>query len=231
VLARFGLYDFFANILPGIFFLWALATVLDVPYLKQALPLTGGLAETSVLMVVGYLTGLLLQGISQLLTERALLWWWRGFPSDRWLLPEDQHLSAEYKADLSAALTRRFSLALESAQSRDPRARRIRRAHEVFYRCYRSVEKVSELPQTFNAQYGLFRGLLTTFILLALISLAFVGRELYLTHGLSPSPHLFFAIATCIAVVVCYYRTKKRGEDFARAVLDVFTVNTGPSSG
>jgi len=72
VLGRFGLYDFFANIIPGIFFLWALGTVLEIAKLQQALPLTGGLAETSVLIVVGYLTGLLLQGVSQLVTERAL---------------------------------------------------------------------------------------------------------------------------------------------------------------
>src|SRR5881296_3222168 len=141
MLARFGLYDFFANIIPGIFFLWALGTVLDVLNLKQALPLTGGLAETSVLMVVGYLTGLLLQGVSQLLTERVLIWWWNGFPSDRWLLPEDTRLSAEYKADLNAALSRRFNLTLEQAPSRDPQDRRVKQAHEVFYRCYRSVEK------------------------------------------------------------------------------------------
>jgi len=182
-------------------------------------------------MVVGYLTGLLLQGLSQLFTERILIWSWSGFPSDRWLLPEDTRLSAEYKADLNAALTRRFNLSLETTPSRDPQVRRITRAHEVFYRCYRSVEKASDLPQTFNAQYGLFRGLLTTFALLALISLGFVARQLYLTHALAPSPHVFFAIAAIVGAVVCYYRTKKRGEDFAKAVLDVFIVNNGPSGG
>lgn len=231
MLARFGLYDFFANIIPGIFFLWALGTVLDVPYLKQALPLTGGLAETSVLMVVGYLTGLLLQGVSQLLTERVLIWWWGGFPSDRWLLADDPRLSAAYKADLNVALTRRFNVTLESTPPNDSKDARIKRAHEVFYRCYRAVEKTSDLPQTFNAQYGLFRGLLTTFVLLTLISLGFVARQLCLTRVLAPSPHVFFAIAAFVAVVICYYRTKKRGEDFARAVLDVFLVNNGPTSG
>ena len=231
MLARFGLYDFFANIIPGIFFLWALGTVLDVLNLKQALPLTGGLAETSVLMVVGYLTGLLLQGVSQLLTERVLIWWWNGFPSDRWLLPEDTRLSAEYKADLNAALSRRFNLTLEQAPSRDPQDRRVKQAHEVFYRCYRSVEKASDLPQTFNAQYGLFRGLVTTFLLLALISVGFVVWQVYLTHALAPSPHLFFAIASFAGVGVCYYRTKKRAEDFAKAVLDVFIVSNGAAAG
>ena len=99
MLARFGLYDFFANIIPGIFFLWALGTVLEIAKLQQALPLTGGLAETSVLIVVGYLTGLLLQGVSQLVTEPVLKGVWGGFASERWLLPEDQRLKGGQPKD------------------------------------------------------------------------------------------------------------------------------------
>jgi hypothetical protein len=231
LLSRFGLYDFFANIIPGIFFLWSLGSLLDFRYLKEALPLAGGLAETSVLVVVGYLTGLLLQGVSQLLTERILLWGWGGFPSDRWLLPEDDRLSAEYKTDLAAAIKRRFDLTLESVASGDPKEKRLRRTHEVFYRCYRSVEKASDLPQTFNVQYGLFRGLLTTFALLAFISLTVVARQLWLSRTFAWSPHLFFAIAATLGAVITYYRAKKRGEDFARAVLDVFIVNNPPPAG
>jgi len=58
-----------------------------------------------------------------------------------------------------------------------------------------------------------------------------VVRQVYLTHALVPSPRLFFAIASFVGVIVCYYRTKKRGEDFAKAVLDVFIVNNGAATG
>lgn len=229
MLGRFGLYDFFANIIPGIFFLWALGTVLEIAKLQQALPLTGGLAETSVLIVVGYLTGLLLQGVSQLVTERALKWVWGGFASERWLLPEDQRLTAEYKRQLNDATTRRFGVALELAISQDrskaTRKARLKRSQEIFYRCYRSVEKASDLPATFNAQYGLFRGLLTTFVLLALISLGFVGYQRYMFCRFIWSSHLFFAGASILGGIICYVRTTKRGEDFTKAVLDVFLIN------
>jgi hypothetical protein len=229
VLARFGLYDFFANIIPGIFFLWALAAVVEIPGLRQALPLAGGLAETSVLIVVGYLAGLLLQAVSQLVTERTLRWWWGGFPSERWLLPEDEGLTAEYKTQLSQATNRRFNVALEAAPMKDgskaQRRGRLKRNQEIFYRCYRAVEKASGLPATFNAQYGLFRGLLTTFVLLAIVSLGFVVRERYLTGRFALSPHVSFAAVSVVGGVLCYFRTKKRGEDFAKAVLDVFLVS------
>ena len=235
MLARFGLYDFFANIIPGIFFLWALGTVLGIHELREALPLTGGLAETSVLMVIGYLTGLMLQGIGQAITERSLKWWWGGFPSERWLLGEDERLTAEYKAQLARTVERRFSLVLDPSPPPNDRPAdrkaRMKRNQEVFYHCYRSVEKASDQPQTFNAQYGLFRGLLTTFVLLTLISLGFVASQLWVAGSLVLSSHLVFAAAALVGGVISYQRTKKRGEDFAKSVLDVFLVtNPSPSS-
>lgn len=232
MLARFGLYDFFANIVPGVFFLWALGMVLGIREIREALPLTGGLAETSVIVVIGYLTGLLLQGVSQATTERALKWWWGGFPSERWLLAEDERLTVEYKTQLARAVERRFGLVLDvsSRPNADPadRKARMKRAQEVFYRCYRSIEKASDQPQTFNAQYGLFRGLLTTFFLLALISLGLAAQRMWIARSCVLSPHLVFAAAALVGAIISYQRTRKRGEDFTKAVLDVFLVtNSG----
>src|SRR5262245_11691514 len=107
-LSKFSLYDFLAVVIPGVFLLWALAEVLGLPALEEALPLKGGITETSLLVVVGYITGLLLQGISQSVTESLLLKAWGGFPSARWLLPEDTRLTDEYKSQLNDAVARRF---------------------------------------------------------------------------------------------------------------------------
>lgn len=104
----------------------------------------------------------------------------------------------------------------------------MKRNQEIFYRCYRSLEKVSDQPQTFNAQYGLFRGLLTTFLLLALISLGFVAHQRWVAAEFISSPHLFFAAASIVGSIISYQRTKKRGEDFAQSVLDVFLINNPP---
>jgi hypothetical protein len=207
---------------------------LGIRELRDALPLTGGLAETSVLIVIGYLAGLLLQGVGQAITERVVKWWWGGFPSERWLLTEDRRLTAEYKAQLSEATSRRFGLALDLsspvASSAADRKARMKRNQEIFYRCYRSVEKASEQPQTFNAQYGLFRGLLTTFLVLAFLSLGVVAHGLWVARTVVASSYLFFAGASIVGGVISYQRTKKRAEDFAKAVLDVFLVANAPPS-
>jgi membrane protein DedA with SNARE-associated domain len=69
MISRFSLYDFIAALIPGILFLWIISIFTD----PIDIPLTGGLAETSVLVALGYVTGLILQGISQGLTEKILL--------------------------------------------------------------------------------------------------------------------------------------------------------------
>ncbi|SRR5713101_3304675 len=224
MLSRFSLYDFLAVVIPGIFFLWALAIVLDLKSLREALPLTGGIAETSMIVVVGYVTGLLLQSVSQLATEKLMLKAWGGFPQQRWLLYGSTHFSREYRDELNDALSRRFSLTLESVASTEPVDVRHKRNQEIFYRCYRSVEKQSDQPATFNAQYGLFRVLLTTFAIVCIVTLYSSGAEYWARKSI-PLRQLALAVASLLAGIICYYRATRRSQDFAKAVLDVFLVN------
>ena len=227
MLNRFSLYDFIAILFPGIFFLWALAFVVDAFRLEQSIPLSGGLADTSVLIVIGYVTGLLLQGISQLLTEKILLFWWGGFPSARWLLPDDRRFSQEYKLELSALLLNKFNIPLELDPGKSsPKDSALKRNQEIFYRCYRAVEKVSDLPQTFNAQYGLFRSLLTTFVLLATASVWKLWLLHRSGHGFDNETGVALGLFM-LGGLVTYYRVTRRGEDFARAVYDVMLANFG----
>ena len=227
MLNRFSIYDFIAILFPGIFFLWALAFVVGASRFEHAIPLSGGLADTSVLIVIGYVTGLLLQGISQLVTEKILLSWWGGFPSARWLLPNDQRFTEEYKTELSALLLNKFSILLQlDSTNSGSDGSALKRNQEIFYRCYRAVEKLSDLPQTFNAQYGLFRSLLTTFVLLAVACVWNLWSLYRLGLGFD-SQTAITLILFVLGGIVTYCRVTKRGEDFAKAVYDVFLANFG----
>jgi hypothetical protein len=154
VLAKFTLYDFIAVIIPGIFLLWAVGSITGISELK-AVSFAGSFAEASVFVVVGYITGLLLHAVGEQITERITLAAWRGFPSGRWLFEHDTRFSPDYRNELWAALEKTFGF----VRQRDTvavhhRAAVMRRNQEIFYRCYRYVEKVSEMPQIFNAQYA-----------------------------------------------------------------------------
>ncbi len=62
--SRFDLYDFIANLIPGVVFLWCVQTTGGLIGWTLPLDFAGGLTETSVLVALSYVTGLLLQGVS-----------------------------------------------------------------------------------------------------------------------------------------------------------------------
>lgn len=220
MLNKFSLYDFIAVIIPGIFFLGAVKAFVDIPILEQLIPLSDGITNTFVFIVIGYVSGLLLQGLSQHITEKILLWWWGGFPSAQWLLPKNKRFTDKYKQELSVALQNKFHVELNlTADEQVSTVDALKRNQEIFYRCFRSIEKLSDLPQIFNAQYGLFRCLFTTFILLAFLS----GWKMIKTWFQSDDALLF--ILFLLGTVICYWRVLKRADDFARSVYDVFLAN------
>jgi hypothetical protein len=169
-------------------------------------------------MALAYVTGLLLQGISQGITEKILTKIWGGFPSARWLLQEDNRLSKGYKEKIFLLVQNNFNIAAESGPSRDDR---MKRNQEIFYLCYNAVDKakMSERPQLFNAQYGLFRCLLTSFCLLL------IGITILITIKPGGSGKaLWLSSFSLVGIIISYFRAKKRGEDFAKSIYDLFIV-------
>lgn len=215
MISRFSLYDFIAAVIPGILFIWGVSLLSGWIEIELA----GGIGETSVLIALAYVCGLILQGISQGVTEKILLKAWGGFPSARWLLQEDSYLSEEYKTKIKQIVEDKYSVKSDPNLSKEGQ---LKRNQEIFYLCYNAVdkEKLSERPEIFNAHYGLFRCLLTSFSLLFLLD---VGILILGGSPAKPSLYglLFFSF---IGAVVAYFRTKKRGQDFAKSIYDLFLV-------
>lgn len=97
----------------------------------------------------------------------------------------------------------------------------IKRNQEIFYRCYRSVEATSALPEMFNAQYGLFRILLTMFVLLGVAAAARVTYACISTRSLELSSVGLGGLCV-VGRLISYWRVTKRAEDFAKSVYDLF---------
>lgn len=177
MIARFDVYDFVASLMPGLVFLWWVQTLAALFGWTLPLDFSGGLAETSILIALGYITGLLLQGLSQGLVEKCILKpLWGGFASERWLLPDDDYFSAAYKNRLLALIRERFGMSTDPDLPADcppdcERELRLKKNRELFYLVYHAVGESSARPLIFNAHYGLFRVLLTLFIVLAVFSL------------------------------------------------------------
>jgi hypothetical protein len=231
MIPRFDLYDFIANLIPGLVFVWCVQVLAGLAGWHLPLDFAGGLAETSILVALGYITGLLLQGLSQVLVEKHILTHlWKGFPSERWLLPDDEHFSATYKSRLLSLIAKRFKVTTEPDLPRDcpaERARKLRlkKNRELFYLCYHHVGNDNPRPLTFNAHYGLFRVLLTMFALLAVLSLSGLVWALMGNRGQATA----FGVWTLLflfSTLISYARCKKRGEDFAQSVFDLFMASS-----
>jgi hypothetical protein len=223
MISRFDLYDFIADLIPGLVFLWCLQALVGLMGWHLPLDFAGGLAETSILLALGYIVGLLFQGLAQGFVEKHILKrLWKGFPSERWLLPEDEHFSEDYKKRLLSLIAERFKVATEPDPPPD-RARdlRLKKNRELFYLCYHDVGPDNPRLLKFNAQYGLFRGLLTMLGLLVMLSLLGLGWALLVRPGKAAAFSIWTGLFA-ISAVIAYARCKKRGEDFAQSVFDSF---------
>ena len=232
MLAKFNLYDFIADIIPGITFIWVIERIFVAFGRTSPFPASGQIAETSVLIVLGYLCGLMLQALSETVTEKqALLRIWKGFPSERFLLPGDDTFSDEKKRHIVQLAASRFGVAADVVipeglpPEREEHLRRSKN-REIFSLCYHYVDGLSPRPQIFNAQYGLFRCLITLFALLLILSFP-------VTWGLWSGPPqqnvMLLLMPTTFLILgwLSYVRCHKRSHDFARSVYDLFISGTG----
>jgi hypothetical protein len=151
---------------------------------------------------------------------------WGGLPSARWLLPEDTHFSKSYKEQLNSLIAERFkvSTTIEAASGctrGEARNAKLKQAKELFYLCYHYVDNLSPRPQIFNAQYGLFRCLFGLFASLSALSILGIIvaliAELHTAHSFLLLAGLFGACSW-----LSYERCKKRSEDFAQSIYDLF---------
>jgi len=230
VTPRFDLYDFIANLIPGVVFLWCMQTMGSLIGWTLPLDFAGGLTETSVLVALSYVTGLLLQGVSQGVVERYILKpLWKGFPSERWLLHDDKHFSTDYKSRLFSLITKRFGVATKPELPSDSPSHCAyklcpKKNRELFYLCYHEVSLTNPRPLVLNAHYGLFRGLLTMFGLLAVFSFTGLIWTLLTVQSQAAAFGVWTALFVA-ATLIAYIRCKKRSEDFAQSVFDLFIVS------
>ena len=230
MLQKFGLYDFLANLIPGLAFLWALSWLAQFFGHTPIIPISGSIGEASVLIAWAYIVGLLIQGVAQSIVERIVLALTGGFPSSRWLIDGGEGFTEQHRGQLKDAIHNYFGESVEptipkEADGKTARRLCLRRYQEVFYLCYNLVDqrKLSDRPLTFNAHYGLFRALVTfSFMLLVVFGAALALRWKEIAQRNSMGLFLCVLLFLVLASVISYFRMKKRGEDFAKSIYDLF---------
>jgi hypothetical protein len=230
MLQKLGLYDVLANLIPGLAFVSALDWLAEYFGQPKVLGGSGSIGDASILIAWAYIIGLLLQGIGQSIVEKIALKLTGGFPSAKLLIDGREGFTQEHRTKLKEAVQAYFGEPVEPVVPTNSGPNkalelRLRRYQEVFYLCYNLVDQknLSDRPLSFNAHYGLFRSVLTFSIILFLVfgvALASGWNEV----SQRGSSVLFGCILSSFfaASLVSYHRMKKRGEDFAKSVYDLF---------
>jgi hypothetical protein len=231
MIQKFSLYDLIANLIPGALFLWGVEFLGRFVGWTSPLQFSGDFAESSVLIAMSYVTGVMLQALSyELFEKRSPIQYSNMLPSERWLLPEDEHFSRVYKDRILALIEERFKVSTKpdiSGGTKDTDKKcdkMIQKNNELFYLCYTYVDNLSSRPQTFSAKCGSFRCLFLLFCILGLLSTGLGLWNLFAQdaphHTLWVLPFLCGSLAW-----LCYRSGNEYGEIFARSVYDLFVAD------
>ncbi|AFH50824.1 Hypothetical protein IALB_3121 [Ignavibacterium album JCM 16511] len=214
---KLSIYDFIAVLIPGIFFLIITEMIFNLASSEFYIPEGGNFSLLLILTVLGYITGILLQGLSQSVTEKILRLIWRGQLSEKCLMDNDTFLTNDYKKILWEKVKQRLNR--EKPANGDSNIRK--NNSEIFSIIVKLVERerTNEKNQIFMAQYSFYRSLITVFVIFIMFSLF----NLLITRDISRI-EIIILIFSFIGLLISYSGVKRRNEDFVRATLDAFVV-------
>lgn len=170
---RFTVYDIFAVLVPGAIFDLLLALTLRHATGFRVFDWRGGFGDATVLIVVGYATGVLLQALGKAATHFKI------FP-EHMKTSATVRLIASDSKDISAELRRDFLDALQEhygplpADKDDTYKQRLK---EMAYRAYKALEPDDPLVRRHLAEHHQMRAYFVSFTLLAMLGLACIASR------------------------------------------------------
>lgn len=197
---QFSFYEFVGVLVPGILFLFGISLLYGTnPQLKPLL-LPDNLGEASVYLVVAYAVGHLVQTVGNLI--EYIYWGVRGGKPTDW--PHKQPTTAlpQRLQEVVARVTGRKAASLAEWQSDVAIVRS--KLH--------SQGKANRL-ETFNGNYGMFRGIAAAGVVLMLAVILFGGG--------SPAAYSVLVLATAISI----YRMDRFGVHYAKELFAAMEAN------
>ncbi len=73
MIGKFNVYDFLADLLPGLLVLWCLQQILESRGFVLPIAFGGDFTETSILVVFGFVTGLFVQRVGERFADPVLM--------------------------------------------------------------------------------------------------------------------------------------------------------------
>jgi hypothetical protein len=204
----FGVYEFFANIIPGTLIV---VTILFMVDFSISLPSNAILEESLFLVIlafVAFVAGLAVQGISALMEKYINKKRYGDYPSSLYLREEDKTFPSYFKVNIRKLVNKKFGTPIDASPN------------HIFDLCFTYVmqKKISERVPQFLRTYTFSRNMIVTMIIEAVFFF-------YLAYS---QQQLWFVIAGLGFVslsYIFYTRFLRYGESFAKEVFRSFFVN------
>lgn len=159
MIERLNFYDIYGYLLPGLTFLGLIW--LPFGLVSQHWP-PAELSSALVALVVGYITGHILQGLATkaIPSTRKDRRGEPRYPSDILLDDGDETFSREVKGRLADRILEHFGIDVSDAGNPDPKSRE-RRRQDAFFLCRRALMRqgIASYAEQFEGMYALMRGL------------------------------------------------------------------------
>jgi len=220
-------YDLLANVIPGVFVLWAVGNVLPPGILKEALLGENLVSDSIVFLVLAFILGQVIQWLAKFTIEPVVkrIFWHRAFPSDLFLIKGAGWCRESERADYlrlakdKVGIDRREigrlqSLGLPEMSQEDTKG--AKSTCRTIFRRFESLaadEGIGSKAILQNTFYSLFRGLSLSSALCGLIFL--VG---YTLRG--ELSGLILGIMCLGAAAIFVHRAKERGELYVTGVFN-----------
>jgi len=205
----FGVYEFFANIIPGTL---VLVTVAILFWANFSIGSNNSLLTEGLLVVVfafvAFIVGLAIQGASALLEKIINKRKYGGYPSAIYLKKDDNTFPEYFKTRIRDLVNKKFGTPSDASSS------------HIFDLCYTYVmqKKISERVPQFLRTYTFSRNMIVTSIVEAFLMFiyAYNQQQVWLFLG---------GVGFLVLSFIFYTRFIRYGESFAKEVLRSFFVN------
>lgn len=222
ILDKLGLYDLLGYLIPGFMGFIAIKIIYEKVFnFSFPFKLKDNLIDSVVFVIAIYFIGVIFHEISNFIQDKLLKFFWRGFPSERFLLEGDSLFSSKEKETYCKLAKKNYQIDLSMID------KTINQFVFDRFRTSLQVDGKDEKCQIFNAHYGMYRnfsaGSLICFlaflasILSYLIKIKLLGMQLKFDYS---------SVLTCILFFVTTYllfrRAKRFGETYVKCVCRSF---------
>jgi hypothetical protein len=231
---KFNYYDFIANIIPGMFLVWIINSLVGYNFLFGNV-----ITDSLIFIVLSYILGLMIQFFSKYLIESLVkfIFWKNCFFSEISLIKSSKMLNETLRNQVNNYAVNKLGIKKDSIDLLNKikvyglfgRIKRrfdknywneYKKALSISNLIYRKIDTISkdkniaQKAQLQNNYYSLFRGLSMLFILTSfLIGYIMYSYETYRTLELG----IYFAISI-VGFIVFFIRTKERGEHYIKGL-------------